>query len=260
MFGVNVIPIIQQSVDEVDFFIKYLTENIANYDLHELTNENMGDIPNIIGAHPLAIEYGNALNADEEGNYTSILPAIGVELIDDVDNSIQYLGSGHKMYEITQDLIDKIEGVDLEDRFNDGIVLSDSNLSKIQTEKDNKGGDKLWGKSLTYLMNQNVNISCWSDNWQITRILYVVIRSLLHSVKHELSKNGTMEGTLSGQGAIYNYDFNQTLYGCEFSLRFINNHRDTYVDSSVGTIKKIDESRFGEEDKSKPTFKGIGEE
>lgn len=263
IFGIvvitEIISIIQQSVDEVDFFIKYISQNIAKYDLHELTNGNMGDIPNIIGSHPLAVEYGNALNADDNGNYSSILPAIGIELIDDNDNGQQLMGSGNKVFEITQDYIDQAGAISLKDRFDSGIVLSDSNLSKLQTAKTNKGSSELWGTASKYLMNQNVNISCWSDNWQITRVLYVVLRSILHSIKHALSENGAKNASLSGQGAIYNYEFNQTLYGSEFNLRFINWHQDTNVDPSIGTTLQVESSRFGEEGKSKPTFKGIGE-
>lgn len=250
------IPIIQQNVDEVEFIINYISQNIAQYDLKELTNGNMGDIPNIIGAHPLAMEYGNLLSADEEGNYTSILPAIGVELIDDNDNSTQYLGSGYKVYEIDQNWIDEINSINLKNRFKEGIVLSDSNLTLIQNAKTAKGSEKLWTKSSKYQMNQNVNVSCWSDNWQVTRILYVVVRSLLHEIKHELSKNGVKNASLSGQGAIYNYEFNQTLFGSEFNLKFINSHRDSKIDSSILTTAKVDESILGEDGKSKPTFKG----
>ena len=242
-------PVIQQSIDEVDFFINYIKQNIRKYGLHELTNGNMGDIPNIIGAHPLAMEYGNFIGQDKDGNYTSILPAVGVELIDDNDHNQQYMGSGYKTYEITQDWIDAVTAVALKDRFEDGIVLTDTNLAQIQTDKTAKASEKLWAKSSTYLMNQNVNISCWSDNWQVTRILYIVLRSLLNKLKHVLSENGAKNAILSGQGAIYNYEFNQTLFGAEFNLRFINFHRDVDVDPSLTTTKSVEESRFGETDK-----------
>jgi hypothetical protein len=252
------IPIIEQSVDEVNFIINYLQTNIAKYDLNALTNNNMGDTPSIVGAHPLALEYGNFISSDDD-NYTSILPAIGVELIDDNDNNQKFMGSGHKVYEITQEYIDSVNALTVNNRFENGIVLSDSNLTTVQTEKTNKGSEKLWGISENFLMNQNINISCWSDHWQITRILYVVLRGLLHSLKRELSKNSARNATLTGQGAIYNYEFNQTLFGAEFNLRFINNHNNIEVDSSIGTIKQVDASRFGEEGKSKTKFKGIGE-
>jgi hypothetical protein len=253
-------PVIQQCIDEVVFFINYLRTNIEKYDLHELTNGGTGDIPNIIGAHPLAVEYGNYLNPDGDGNYTSILPAIGVELIDDNDNNQQYLGSGYKTFEITQEWIDEADGIALKDRFDQGLVLSNANLDQIKADKVSKGSEKLYATSNEYLLAQNVNISCWSDHWQITRILYVVLRGLLEKLKHELSKNGVRNTSLSGQGALYNYEFDQTLFGAEFNLRFTNGHRDTEVDPSIGTIKKVDMSKLGEEGKSKVKFKGIGEQ
>lgn len=251
------IPIIEQNIDEVYFFINYLTNNISKFNLNELTNGAVGDLPNIIGAHPLAIEYGNMLSSEDE-NYTSILPCIGVEMLDDNDGQ-SYLGSGPKTFEMSQSYIDNMSAIQLKDRFNNGIVLSDTNLDSIQAAKTAKGSEKLWVESFKYMMDQNINISIWSDNWDITRIVYVVLRDLMHRLKHELSKNGVKNAQLSGQGALYNYDFNTTLFGSELNLRFINNHRTVDVDSSIVTISKVNESKEGVTGVSKPEFKGIGE-
>jgi len=240
------IPIIQIAVNEVDFIIKYIEDNIAQYKLSELTNKNMGDIPSIVGAHPLALEYGNMLSADEEGNYTSILPAIGVELADDGDNSPQYLGSAYRVEEVTQDFIDSIKTVEMRDRFSEGIIISDSNLNLIQSAKTIKGDNKLYIKSKTYLSNQSVVVSLWSDNWKVTRILYIVMKGILNELKHSISKEGAKNVVLSSQTAIYNYEFHKTLFGSEFNLRFVNTQKDSEIDDSIIEVSKVDESIVGE--------------
>jgi len=252
------IPIIVESVNEIDFIIDYIQTKISLYDLNELTGGNMGDTPNIVSAHPLAMEYGNYINSGD-GNYTSILPAIGIELINDDDYSQQFMGSGNRPFEITQDYIDEINGITLGDRFKNGIILSNTNLTGIQTQKTNKGSEKLWSTKTTYMMNQNVNISCWSNHPQITRILYLALRGILHELKHELFKNKAQNASLGGQCGIYNYEFSETLFGGEFNLRFINNHTNIEVNSDTETINKIDVSKLGVTDKSKSEFKGVSE-
>ena len=241
----KIIPIVNQSVNEIEYTIDYLIKNISFYRISELTNSNAPDLPNIFPCHPLALEYGNMLNADEKGNYTSILPAIGVELTDDPDSGQQFLGSGYKIKEVTSDYLKEIQNIPLKDRFTKGLTLSDDNLSALQKMKDLKGDNKLYGKSQNYLMNPTINISIWSDNFKITRIVYIVLRSLLQKLKHQLSTEGAKNPTLSGQGAIYNYEFNQTLFGAEFTLRFVNAHEDVDVDSSTLTVNSVNESLEG---------------
>jgi len=111
----------------------------------------------------------------------------------------------------------------------------------------------------SYLKDQEVNVSVWCESWQISNILHVVVASLLNQIKHELTKNGVKNASLSGQGGIYNYEFNQTLFGSEFNLKFTNSHKDIDVDSSVNTINTIKESREGITGTSKPEFIGKGE-
>jgi hypothetical protein len=249
------IPIIQTDVEEMNYFLNYLTEHIPEYKLSELTNSYMGDIPNIIMCHPLAVEYGNMLNIDEKGNYTSVLPAIGVELTNDNESSQQFLGSAQMSKEVSEVTIDDINNIEVKDRFSNGIILSDSNLNSIKTMKTQKGVEKLWSKKSTYLQDVQMAISIWSDNFVITRILYIVVGDLLKRAKHDVSTLGIKNLKISGQGAIYNWEFHMTLYGAEYTLSFLNKRYTQLIDDSLVTIKTVEESILSNSANSKPTFK-----
>jgi len=245
-------------IDEVKYFIDFITANIAEYKLSELTNGNAGDIPSIQGAHPLAIEYGNALAADEEGNYTSILPAIGVELLDDDLFERQLLGAGYKNEEVTQDFIDEVSAIQLKDRFNNGTIMSNTVLNNIQDAKTAKGSEKLWASSDRYLERISINISIWSEHIEVTRILYMILRSILKRAKRDLSSKGIKNLMIKGQNALYNYEFGTTLFGSEFNLSFINLHKNVEIDTDLETLKIIEHHL--ENEKSGPKLTSIGGE
>ena len=251
--------ITQSSIDEQAFFVKYITDNIGKYNLNGLTNNYMGDIPSIQTAHPLSIEYGNLLNADEKGNYTSILPAIGVELLDDNEGDRQLLGMGGlKTVEITQAQIDHLVGIPLKERYKAGYLVSDKSLADIQAMLTAKvaDGEKLYGTHDFFFQQQVVAISIWSDQPTVTRLLYMTVRSMLKKAKLLLSKEGVKNVRIDGQQAIYNYEFGTTLFGGEFTISMLNNCSDTEVDDSITTIvRTVEEAMINNPDeKSRPTF------
>lgn len=247
-------------LDEVQYFLDFLKNNIEKYKLSELTNKNCGDVPSINGVHPLALEYGNMLLSGDTENYTSILPAIGVELLDD-NESRQLLGNYFNVEELTQSYIDGIDLIPLKDRFEKGYLMSNTVMQSVKDMKTAKGTDKLYSKTNLYIQEQSVAVSIWSQHFDITRILYMVVRSLLKRAKLDLSSNGIKNVIVNGQGAIYNYEFGQTLFGAEFQVLFYNAHKNFEVDDSIIEIKNIDE-KIGTPEGINPipsvTFKPIG--
>jgi hypothetical protein len=255
------IPIIEYSVDERSYFLSFIKEHISEYKLSELTGNYMGDVPSIQNAHPLAVEYGNMLSASAEGaeNYTSILPAIGVELTENGEGGQQYLGAGKRSYEITQDYIDEKTAIELKDRFKNGLILSSTNLTNLQAMKTAKGSDELWSTKKSYLQDVNLAISIWSDHPDITNILFNVLGDILKRAKHDISSNGVKNMKIQGIGSIYNFEFHKTLYGAEYTINLINSYDQITVDDSIGTISQVDESVVSSETQSKPIFVGKGE-
>lgn len=235
------INIIQYAVNEVDFWINYIADNIESYGISELTNKLKGDIPSINNAHPLALEYGAALTADNHGDYTSALPAIGVELLDDQEFERQPLGRAHKPIEITQAWLNSITAIALKDRIANQVIMSTANATAIQAAITAKGTEKLWGVSKLHIQRQSVNISLWSDSFDVTRIVYIILRDVLKRAKTAFSIAGGKQLMMTGQGALYNYDFDRTLFGAEFNLNFLNTHQSIEIDTDLVTIKHVEE-------------------
>lgn len=233
----------QFGLDEVNYFLDFIKTHIGEYHINELTNGYCGDIPSINGAHPLAMEYGNMLSAAVAGseNYTSVLPAIGVEFIDDNENEPQVLGAGRQIIEVTQDFINAVEAIPLEKRIGNGVLMSKTVLDNIKAAKTTKGDEALYGRMDRYIQAQSLNISVWSDHIDVTRIVYLVVRSLLKRAKRDLSRNAK-NLRVSGSGAIYNYEFGKTLFGAEFNVTLLQMMQNVEVDgSTLQTIKKIEE-------------------
>ena len=174
------IYIAQYSIDEIQFFLDFISSNISDYKLDELTNGHCGDVPTINKAHPLAIEYGASKSSDED-NFTSTLPAIGIEGINDVPAAQQVLGKGRETIEITQAMHDDWAAIAMKNRYKTGLILSDTNLTVIQAAITSAAtaGDKLYGEIDQYFQQQSVNISMWSNHIDTTRILYLTIRAIL---------------------------------------------------------------------------------
>jgi hypothetical protein len=230
----------QSGFDEVQFFINYLTDHIAAYQLSKLTNGISGDVPSINNAHPLAMEYGNLLASGTE-NYTSVLPAIGVELVDDNPDSKQLLGGGWHTVEITQAMLTAYAALTMEQRYLAGIIMSDDTLAALQAAKTAKGTAALWAAKETYIQEQEVSISIWSNMFRVTRIVYQVVRALMKTAMRDASKIGIKNLRSQGQGALYNYDFAQTLFGAEFKISMVNSISVFIVDASIGTIADVEE-------------------
>jgi len=247
----------QYSVNEVDYFLKFLTDNLPKYKLSELTFGMCADLPSISGAHPLSVEYGNAMNVGENGEFTSILPAIGVELMDDVEPAQQLLGAGQRSFEVTDDYLSSIESLTLRSRFRNGVLMADSVLKGLQAAKLDKGGEALWGKMDKFLQQQTVAISIWSNHIDVTRNVYLVLRNILKEAKRDLSSQGVKNVNVTGQVALYNFDFGYTLFGAEFNISLLNVHDNISVDSDIGTIKHVDESAIPVDGTDQNKFKPL---
>lgn len=244
---------IQFAADEIQYFIDFLTNNIQGYKLNELTSGYCGDIPSIVEGHPLALEYGNLLSSGDADNYTSILPAIGIELLDDTPSQQNTLGNRYKLEEVTQSFVDGVTAISLEDRFNNGIVMGDVVKQSIQDMITAKSGEPLYSRTNMYMQDQMINISIWSDHGDVTRILYVIVRGLLNRAKRDLSSQGVKNVMIRGQNALYNYEFGKTLFGSEFNVTLINTHKDIEVDTDLVTLNEV-EHYLNETGKAGPDF------
>ena len=229
----------QYAIDEVSYFISFFTQYLADYDMNELSNGHIADTPSINDAHPLALEYGNAVSGDDS-NYASVMPAIGIELTDDTPYERQVLGEGRQIIQVNQATHDEIDAIDLKDRWKEGRVISDTNLALMQSAITAADPNPLYGLMEREIKFQTVTVSVWSYDRTVTRILYVVLRGLLHRMKSAASKVGLKNFDARGTNGLYNYDFDQTLFGSEFTVTFLQEVQNIEVDTELITIAQVE--------------------
>jgi len=229
------------NIDIVEYLISYFKSNIAAYKLNELTNALCADIPSINDTHPLAMEYGNLLSAGEN-NYTSLLPAIGIEFISDSPSALNTLGRGYEVIEIDQAFHDAISSVDVKNRIRDGYIASDAALTELQDAIDDADPEKIYATSIRDINTVTVNISIWSNNVKVTRTMMYVVKSLLQRARLDLSSKGIKNMRINTTGSLYNYDFSETLFGVEYSLTDMTQSIvNIEIDTALSTIKNVEE-------------------
>lgn len=228
----------RQTIDETEFFLQLLREYFGKLDMDSLANNLISKIPQIKIGNPLADIFGDLIASNGEADFTSSLPAIGVECQDDMPHK-DFLGRGEGVEIITQDFIDYCKTIALRDRVKYGEFISDEQIEALQTALDLYTAAGLDYKAVYWdaLLSQQIQISVWADNPRITEILYKAVRLILNRAKILLSKNKVLNFNWKAQRGVYNYDTGRNLYGAEFNINFINFTRT--IEAPVSLIEPI---------------------
>ena len=245
-----------ETVEIVDWYMNYLKTTLADYDLFKISNGRISDNPNVLDVHPIAMETGALVSSENPKNYKSVLPAIGVEMQQDPETYMR-LGEGQHPSVITQDDIDYIRAMTMKQRYTEGKLVSDEGLSELQTAIDKLAGDPLWAEKLEIIHQPTIMVALWSDDPQVTRILYRFVRAALHRSRTDLRKRG-ITTTINGNVALYNFDFGRMLVGAEFTIQcyLILRLFDVEVTSPTSTLAKGDTSAL----RTSGSFVWIGKE
>lgn len=213
----------RQTIDETEFFFKLLTEYFSNLDTDEFTNNLIAKVPQIKIGNPLADIFGDLIANGGEVDFTSSLPAIGIECQDDAPYK-EYLGRNESVIVITQDFIDYLKNFKLGERIKYGEIISDNQLEKLQNTFNDYQSKSIPYKAICWdsLLSQKIQISVWADNPRITEIVYKMVRLILNRAKTLLSKQKILNFNWTAQRGVYNYDTGRNLYGSEFDITFIN--------------------------------------
>lgn len=248
----SIILLPKSSIDETQYVIDYLTQEIPKYKFGELTNNRYGDIPNIYDSHPIALEYGNLMDSltGEGESFTSILPAIGVEMIPDNLFSKQPLGrmkpSG---VEVDQEFIDELKALPMKERINTGWKIPDSTIDELQNALDDKTKLnpplKLLGTRALDIHTQSVTVSIWSPTSQTKKLIYNIVRSVLKRMRFELAKQSVKDVKMETNFSMYNYDFDRTLFGSEIKVSWLHAIQDIEVNTDLLTIKDVEDYLVG---------------
>jgi hypothetical protein len=202
------------------------------------------------------MEAGASLGADGDGNYTSPLPAIGVEALDDVEGSgrNRFLGGGAGECEITQDMVTAWTALTEEQRMADGIIVTATVLTALQAMLTASGGEPIHAGLQKHLFETTINVSLWAHEWEVARTVYNILKGLLLRAEFE---RFVAHGRVSGQMGLYNFEFGRILFGAEFTMTGTKMIQLLKVDDSVAKVTAIEEV-WPENRKMDPIHPGLG--
>jgi hypothetical protein len=242
------ILIAQQIINEVEYFIEGIKTEIVNYDLQGLSNNNLPSSVSVNDTHPLAMLYGAMVNSTTN-DYTSMLPAIGVEHVDRKENNRKLLGDGKKLFEVTQEYIDSLKELTLKERLAQAIIVSDNTIDKIQEAYNNKHPEeegatqlKLKARQYTVINRDFLMISVWTLSPEVTRIIRRITESIIRKLEKQLTAIGVKDMNLSIKPNLYSYDFDQTLFGAEMSIDFLQASVETEIDETIQHVTTVNET------------------
>jgi hypothetical protein len=228
------------AVSETTFVVDFIDEHAKEYDLNNLTGKNTGDNLNVYSGHPLSMITGDSLGGDDD-NYTTILPGIGVELVGDSEDAKQSMGRQSKPFIVTQEWIDDILSVNIQDRIRSGFPVSNEIMAQIQAEfttKNDAGGDLIGIKQID-IHSQTLNVACWATDRVTADLIYRVVRGLLKRLRFVVSSLGVKNMKVNGNSSFYNYDYDRTLHGGEFTIDWTQNITEIIIDPSLNTLKDV---------------------
>jgi hypothetical protein len=226
---------------EYDFnSLNYFCDNIElalnSRDLAGLFNDKIEKVA-VSKEHPLITYIASTLlnkktNDTQDGG---LLPAIGVTPGTN-HPSAETLGKTPGMQLVDDAYIENfktIRKIPFKTRKNEGL-LTDDQIDNVLLAYRKKGTSKMFFQKNTWGWDEEVNVSCWSDNIDRDRILAAIVDSTLARLSVE--ENSPIRGMKYNMAnGLTNFSYGRILFGTEFNLTFLNR----YSISSIYTEEHI---------------------
>lgn len=230
----NSILINYPAIDEILFPQKFIKTNMRAYNLSELSNGHIPNAPTTIGAHPLAILRGKTESGSSNADIVeSTLPLIGFEQMTTSPESITLGVHPSKRYIVTPEFIQKLTDIPQDER-----MFSESVLTALSDAIENNDETLLTTNSI--MKNTGSKISIWTKDYESTRLLKKSVDSLVIEFYRAIQKYGVKPQDYNLEPSLYNWDFGETLFGCEFNLPFIMRNMNYIVDLDLQLVKEFD--------------------
>lgn len=227
--------------NSLNYFCDQIEIALNARDLSGLFN---GKIEKIVVSkeHPLITYIASTLinkktNETQDGG---LLPAIGVTPGTN-HAAMETLAKSPDMQLVDDAYIDKLKAIrkaTFKERKNDGLITDDQ-IDNILLAYRKKNTLKMFYKKNSWGWDEEVNVSCWSDNIDRDRILAMVVDSTLArlSVEESSPVRNMKYGMTNG---LTNFNYGRILFGTEFNLTFFNK----YSISSIYTEEHITDVTF----------------
>lgn len=259
------VPIHEFCADLETIMISKLETVLEEYDLSQLTNENMNDKVEVLEAHPIARIGGMK---PDQIDLSTLLPAIGVVMMSEDPAQRNVLGVGHASnVGLSKDKFTNVyKSQTTKERWRGGLLVSDTHIDEIdQYFINNPDEEELPHEEKKLIRNTQAKISIWTHHPTITRILRHITRAVIIDLHRELGEVGFKILNFGGVGNLYNYEFGMTLYGFDWNITMFNVVANRKIDTEVIRIKEIEEAvttldpALDDED-SNPSFGVLGRE
>lgn len=226
------------AIDEVIFTQKFLSNNLKFMHLKDLSNGQIENVPPVIGAHPLAV-------IGDDKNNLAKLPMIGVEQTTGVPEEIQLGLHQSKKYAMTQEWLDKLGRIPTDERMFPQSLLD--NIQRIYS--DRKVNDvPLYLHANSVIEETGVQISAWTADYEQTRILKKVMKSLMIEFYRGIKAYGVHPLKYTLEPSLYSWTAGELLFGAEITLPFMMRNMNYIIDVDLQEIKGVDVGIFGSED------------
>jgi len=226
------------AIDEIAFTIKYLKEAFAQIPLEELSGKKIKRVPDVIGAHPLVVvRSGDGVNP-------SILPIIGVESVSARPEDIAFGVYPTESSPVTPELLEDWRNVPEGERL---FLLSD--IAAIEQEMQTRAlaGNALYVKTHSLIEDVTMQISAWSADYEVTRLLKRVMRTILIEMYRGLHGRGAKPGLYEMMPNLYNFEFSETLFGFEVTIPLMYRIINYIIDTGENRINGVELAWYNEQ-------------
>lgn len=119
------------------------------------------------------------------------------------------------------------------------FLISDENMTKLETAT--AGGGKIAGRRSSFRTNHTVDLTIWSDNKDLTSILYDAVKQFILSSMSLLHKSGfDIQNPVSGRrSGDINVEFGKLLYGSSVTVPAVIETSTMEFDVSTEAITTI---------------------
>jgi len=164
----------------------------------------------------------------------SIFPSITIS--DSSDTEVySELGRGFENYQLTAEMLAYIVG-----SINAGkIIISDANLTRLQTAVAD--GSTINCSKVNYHSNHNIDINIWSENKDLTSLLYDMVKHFIMGNINRLRLEGIdIQNPIGGRrSGDINVEFGRLLYGANVTVSAVIDTANMWVDIPIGEIVTI---------------------
>lgn len=216
------------AIDEIEFAVSFLKQAQKAYRLDKVTNGHIKSDISISDIHPIAI-------LETQKGDQSRLPIIGVEQVQ-VSPDQMILGANQSAaYVVTSEFIDRLDAITPENR-----MFAPDFTAHLRSLLEERGSNPLYVYRNTMIERTSLQISAWSQSSEANRYIKKFLKSVMIEFYRAIQKHQVKPEMYSMSPNLYNFDYGETIYGCELELPFLMPNANYIVDIGLTELRHFD--------------------